>query len=179
MRWIKWVSFHCTREKTQIHLMVRYPELGHLIHLIPLLQQRVGPAQIRSWEVAQLPIESGISLDVLLADPTVVSALSAEHAGALLKKLSSVQTLLVDRLAAGGSAAEEVLPSVSTSDTTPPLNRITEDLVTVDDAATMLRVSPRWLYRHARTLPFARKLSRKVLRFSRSGIVKWLATKRL
>jgi hypothetical protein len=54
-----------------------------------------------------------------------------------------------------------------------------EDLLTVDEAAAVLRVSPRWLYRHAKNLPFARKLSRKVLRFSRSGIVRWLATKRL
>jgi excisionase family DNA binding protein len=54
-----------------------------------------------------------------------------------------------------------------------------DDLLTVDEAAEVLRVSPRWLYRHARHLPFTRKLSRKVLRFSRSGINRWLATKHL
>jgi hypothetical protein len=53
------------------------------------------------------------------------------------------------------------------------------DLLTVAEAAELLRVSPRWLYRQAKNLPFARKLSRKVLRFSRSGIIRWLATKRL
>ncbi len=53
------------------------------------------------------------------------------------------------------------------------------DLLTVAEAAALLRVSPRWLYRHAKTLPFARKLSRKVLRFSRAGLARWLATKRL
>ena len=53
-----------------------------------------------------------------------------------------------------------------------------EDLLTIDEAAARLRVSPRWLYRHAKTLPFSRKLSRKVLRFSRVGMVRWLATRR-
>jgi hypothetical protein len=53
-----------------------------------------------------------------------------------------------------------------------------EDLLTIDEAAARLRVSPRWLYRHAKTLPFARKLSRKVLRFSRVGLARWLATRR-
>ena len=47
------------------------------------------------------------------------------------------------------------------------------------EAAEMLGVTKRWLYRHASTLAFSRKLSRKVLRFSRTGIAKWLATKRL
>ncbi len=53
-----------------------------------------------------------------------------------------------------------------------------DDLLTVEEAAAVLRVSPRWLYRHAKKLPFSRKLSRKVLRFSRAGITRWLATKR-
>ena len=52
------------------------------------------------------------------------------------------------------------------------------DLLTVDEAAAVLRVTPRWLYRHAKKLPFVRKLSRKSLRFSRSGITRWLATRR-
>ena len=54
----------------------------------------------------------------------------------------------------------------------------TGDLLVIDEAAALLRVSPRWLYRHAKHLPFARKLSRKVLRFSRAGITRWLATRR-
>jgi predicted DNA-binding transcriptional regulator AlpA len=52
-------------------------------------------------------------------------------------------------------------------------------LLTADEAAEMLSVSPDWLYRHAKKLPFARKLAPKVLRFSYQGIVKWLATRKL
>ena len=54
----------------------------------------------------------------------------------------------------------------------------TDDLLTIDEVAARLRLSPRWLYRHAKTLPFSRKLSRKVLRFSRAGLERWLARQR-
>ena len=52
------------------------------------------------------------------------------------------------------------------------------DLLKIDEAAAILRLSPRWLYRHAKSLPFSRKLSPKVLRFSRAGLLRWLATRR-
>ena len=51
--------------------------------------------------------------------------------------------------------------------------------MSVNEKLKELGLAVRWLYRHAPTLPFARKLSRKVLRFSRAGITRWLATKRL
>jgi predicted DNA-binding transcriptional regulator AlpA len=47
------------------------------------------------------------------------------------------------------------------------------------EAAKMLSMSTDWLYRHAKNLPFARKLGRKMLRFSYQGIVKWMATRKL
>jgi excisionase family DNA binding protein len=51
-------------------------------------------------------------------------------------------------------------------------------MLDVDEAATLLGVSRRWLYRHGKTLPFTRPISRKVVRFSRAGIQRWLATRR-
>jgi predicted DNA-binding transcriptional regulator AlpA len=43
----------------------------------------------------------------------------------------------------------------------------TEDrLLTVEETAKMLSVAPDWLYRHAKRLPFTRKLGPKMLRFS-------------
>ena len=50
-------------------------------------------------------------------------------------------------------------------------------LLTADEAAQMLAVSPDWLYRNAKKLPFTRKLGPKMLRFSNQGIKKWLATR--
>jgi predicted DNA-binding transcriptional regulator AlpA len=52
-------------------------------------------------------------------------------------------------------------------------------LLTADEAAQMLSVSPDWLYRNAKKLPFTRKLGPKMLRFDHQGIVKWLSTRKL
>jgi predicted DNA-binding transcriptional regulator AlpA len=47
------------------------------------------------------------------------------------------------------------------------------------EAAKMLSMSTDWLYRHAKRLPFTRKLGPKMLRFSYLGIQKYLSTRRL
>jgi len=61
---------------------------------------------------------------------------------------------------------------------TAPENTVSERLLTADEAAQLLAVSPDWLYRNSRRLSFARKLAPKMLRFSYVGIVKWLATRK-
>ncbi len=124
--------------------------------------------------------ESRVSLDALLADPTAVREVSSDQAAALLGRLSSVQAILVERLACLRPAVAEVpaAPTAHALAAKPPAWS-EADLLTVHEAAALLRVSARWLYRHSRNLPFSRRLSRKVLRFSRSGITRWLATKRL
>jgi predicted DNA-binding transcriptional regulator AlpA len=50
----------------------------------------------------------------------------------------------------------------------------TDCLLDVDEAAARLHMSPEWLYRHARTLPFTVRLGRKALRFSDAGITRYL-----
>jgi excisionase family DNA binding protein len=52
-------------------------------------------------------------------------------------------------------------------------------LLTADEAATLLSVSEDWLYRHAKKLPFTRKLGPKMLRFSQQEILKYLGTRKL
>ena len=52
-------------------------------------------------------------------------------------------------------------------------------LLSVDEAAELLKVTPQWLYRHARSLPFSRRLSRKALRFSEAGLRRWAASRRV
>lgn len=51
-------------------------------------------------------------------------------------------------------------------------------LLDTEEAARVLSVSPDWLYRNARHLPFARKIGPKMLRFSLLGIQRYLATRR-
>lgn len=51
-------------------------------------------------------------------------------------------------------------------------------LLTARDAAPLLGVSVRWLYRHAGTLPFARRLSDRAVRFEEAGLLTWLERRR-
>ena len=52
-------------------------------------------------------------------------------------------------------------------------------LLDAEEASRVLSVSPDWLYRQARKLPFTRKLGHKMLRFSSQGIQKYLATRKI
>jgi predicted DNA-binding transcriptional regulator AlpA len=45
-----------------------------------------------------------------------------------------------------------------------------DQLLTASEAAKLLHVSERWLYKHALTLPYAVRLSETVVRFSRNKI---------
>ncbi len=80
----------------------------------------------------------------------------------LLRNLPDTATVPVgwlrEQLALGGAEAP------------PPA----EDLLTADEAARRLGVSKDWLYRQTKRLPFARKLSRKVVRYSAAGLAKYL-----
>lgn len=53
-----------------------------------------------------------------------------------------------------------------------------DHLLDAGEAAKLLAVSEDWLYRHAKKLPFTRKLGPKMLRFSSLGIQKYLATRK-
>jgi predicted DNA-binding transcriptional regulator AlpA len=74
-------------------------------------------------------------------------------------------TLTVEELLAalGESTKVEALP---------------DQFLTVRNAARRLKVSKKWLYRHADELPYTRRVSPKVLRFSERGIEEALARQR-
>lgn len=50
-----------------------------------------------------------------------------------------------------------------------------EEMLEAAEAAKRLGVSVDWLYRRTKQLPFARKLSRKVVRYSAAGLAEYLA----
>jgi predicted DNA-binding transcriptional regulator AlpA len=109
--------------------------------------------------------ELELLLRTLLADPSELAALTPDQERRLMTDLEAVV-----------GKGPPVPPAPALAAPSPAWGE--DDLLTVDEAAARLRVSPRWLYRHAKDMPFARKLSPKVLRFSRSGITRWLASKR-
>lgn len=57
----------------------------------------------------------------------------------------------------------------------PAVETPVEDLLTVAQAAARLRVSEGYLYRRAKSLPFTRKISHRVLRFDPKGLEEWMA----
>jgi predicted DNA-binding transcriptional regulator AlpA len=60
-----------------------------------------------------------------------------------------------------------------------PMQSDTSDLMlTTEEAAALLRRSPRWIYRNARKLPFVRRLSARSMVHSRKGIERYLASRK-
>jgi predicted DNA-binding transcriptional regulator AlpA len=102
-----------------------------------------------------------------LSDDQQVSELLAE-VGVRHAQLSTLHLSLLSRLI---KVRRQPLQVGATSDN--------DRLLSVDEAAEILKVTPQWLYRHARRLPFARRLSRKALRFSEAGLRRWAASRRV
>jgi hypothetical protein len=53
-----------------------------------------------------------------------------------------------------------------------------EQYVSAEEGARLLGVTPRWLYRNQRRLPFVRPLSRKVLQVSLPALRRWQQTQK-
>ena len=83
---------------------------------------------------------------------------------------------LVEQLAAenGAQGSREGDDLARVRPGTPPPAR-TDHLLTAKEAARVLHVTPRWLYRHAGQLPFTRRLGPKTVRFDAEGLAKWEA----
>jgi predicted DNA-binding transcriptional regulator AlpA len=107
-------------------------------------------------------------LRVVLESPERIASIPQEAIRAVLGELEALRVGLLVRLLAQ--------PTTATSPSEPGEKLRTPDrLLRPAEAAELLKVTTRWLYRHHRTLPFARKLSRRVLRFDEAGLHRWLA----
>ena len=92
---------------------------------------------------------------------------------AMLSRLAAAQTALA---AAQGALATRIATSSGEQGGNGSRSDI-DRWLTSDEAASLLRVDRKWLYRRARSLPFCRRLSRKKLLFSDAGLRRWLATR--
>ena len=77
---------------------------------------------------------------------------------------------LIGACAAGGPDPEGVTPAQAATEAA-------NDWLTADEAACLLKKPRQWLIRHHRELPFARKVSRKTILFSRAGALRWVETR--
>ncbi len=104
----------------------------------------------------------------LLEAPEGIAEIVPTDVPRLLGELETLRVQLIVRLLGGNTGA-----SVDRDN-----QEVADRLLTVDDAAAVLCVTPRWLYRRSKRLPFAQRLSGKVLRFSEIGLQKWLEHRR-
>jgi excisionase family DNA binding protein len=98
----------------------------------------------------------GPGLDDLAADPSRAADLAPEVARALILRAAAVVAALATSPSAG-----------------PPAPVPEDRLLSVDEAARLLGVSPDWLYRRAHRLPFTVRMGR-VVRFSATGLARYI-----
>lgn len=107
-----------------------------------------------------------LDLAALAADPGCVAYVAPAEAPRLYGEAQALAARLWQRL----QAASVPL--------TPPGNASGEDrLLTVQQAAAILGTDRRWVYRHADTLPFTRRLSPRALRFSERALRRWIESR--
>ena len=109
----------------------------------------------------KLPVATGEpTLPDVARDPSRIDDLDETGLAALVVELSGVQARLAARLAQLGAEARNG----------------TDRLLTLQEAAALLTVSPSWLKRRPH-LPFCMKLSDGTVRYSEQGIWRWLQRK--
>jgi helix-turn-helix protein len=111
------------------------------------------------------------TLDTVLRSPACVADIPRAILVELLAEAAAVQSTIVARLVAvGGNCVEVPTPGVPESE---------GKMMTVAEAAALLRKQPRWVYRHAKQLPFVKRLSPKALLVSEAGLRKWIEQRRV
>jgi hypothetical protein len=106
-------------------------------------------------------------LDRIAANPRCLAGLSRSAIAGLLVRSAVVQSALTAALATADSREQPV--AIAEDD---------DRMLTPDEAAVMLRRSRQWIYRNAHRLPFVRRISRKSLLCSETGMKQWLASRR-
>ncbi len=113
------------------------------------------------------PLASGPTLSELATDPGLLEQLSTELLVNVRRQLRhldcDLDAILAKRLVRHDGPAAPAEP---------------DRLLDKAEAAQIAGVTPAWLLRQAKRLPFARKLSPKVVRFSEQGLRRWLTTRR-
>lgn len=101
---------------------------------------------------------------LVLPRADAIDAVPPEQLPTVLAQLLALQARVVARLA----------------DRPPPtLPALLDETVDVDSAAQLLGMSSTWVYRHAKQLPFTRRVGPRVLRFSVEGIRRYLTARRV
>jgi predicted DNA-binding transcriptional regulator AlpA len=106
-------------------------------------------------------------------DPTLCATLPLHAIAPLLMQIAAGMT----RLTALQNALSARLLATTAGGSAPRPGGL-EHLLDVQEAAARLGMSVDWLYRHARQLPFTRRVGRRALKFEAEGLARWVATQR-
>jgi hypothetical protein len=118
---------------------------------------------------AHILAKSEHSLDALLAHPDCCSTLTRAVALDLLTRTTALSAMLTARVLATAHERQNARHQIELPDA--------GDLITVAEAAKILRRSRRWIWRQKRKLPFIHEISPRSLLCSRRGIARWLAAR--
>jgi hypothetical protein len=115
------------------------------------------------------------TLDQLARDPSAALGLPSSALAALQAQCAAEQA----RLAAAQGALAAAMCKMGSSNVREPDPAALEPWMDAEKLAERIPgYTKRWLYRHAATLPFARRLSRKRLVFSLPGAQRYLAVRK-
>jgi hypothetical protein len=100
----------------------------------------------------------------------------ARDSSAMRKMCASAKKAAMRKVAAlaAALAVDIELEPDDDARTTPPLP---EAPLSADEAARMLGKSRRWVFKHAKRLPFVHRVSRKTLACDAVGLRRWLASR--
>lgn len=112
-------------------------------------------------------METARILAELVADPARLDDLPEEELADVLAELERLRARVWSRLARPPE-------SNGTGEGAPETG---DRMLTVEEASEILGVEARWLYDRSDSLPFAKKLAPRTLRFSERGLYRWLDTR--
>jgi excisionase family DNA binding protein len=105
----------------------------------------------------------------VFTDPSLCDTLPLAAVAPLLLQVAAGLTRLTALQNALAARMLTAAPSPAPSPSGP------EHLLSVEEAAARLGMSADWVYRHARHLPFTRRVGRRALRFDSAGLERWMA----
>jgi predicted DNA-binding transcriptional regulator AlpA len=120
-------------------------------------------------------VDASADLAALLRRDVVgcIASMAPERLPALLVEVASLQGQLA---AVSNALSARLLADATAGCSTRPGGVV--HLLDVQEAAERLGMSGDWLYRHARQLPFTRRVGRRAVKFDPEGLVRWVATQR-
>ena len=130
--------------------------------------RRAAKASLRSETRPQAPI----TLASLKQDPESAGSVPAACIPALVAELASEQAALC---AVQGVLTARLLMEAPADH---KIGASDDRLMTADEVAAVLGVPKRWVQRRARKLPFSRFISKHAVRYSESGLKRWLEHRR-